>query len=52
MTPNDLDAVYDTNIFRVRTLNNQIFGTIEDVDGQLYEAYEIQFHTPGIQYVF
>lgn len=33
VTQADLDAVYDTNMFRVRTLNGKVFGTIEDVDG-------------------
>jgi carbonic anhydrase len=42
-----LTVVYDTNLLRVRIVEGEIFGTITDVDGQEYEAYEIQFHTPG-----
>jgi len=34
---------------RIKFIKNAglIFGTIKDVDGTLYEATEIQIHTPG-----
>jgi len=28
-----LTAVYDTNLFRIRTINGEIFGTYTDVNG-------------------
>ena len=31
----------------MRTEEGYTFGTLKDVDGTLYEAYEIHFHTPG-----
>jgi hypothetical protein len=42
-----LEAYYETNLFKVRTEEGFNFGTLKDVDGTLYEAYEIHFHTPG-----
>lgn len=42
-----MEVVYEINLCRIRTLNNKIFGTIKDVDDTVYEAYEIQIHTPG-----
>jgi hypothetical protein len=42
-----LEAYYGTNLFKVRTEEGYSFGTLKDVDGTLYEAYEIHFHTPG-----
>ena len=29
------------------TKNGKTFGYLTEVNGQIYEAYEIQFHTPG-----
>jgi carbonic anhydrase len=43
----NLEAFYETNLFKVRTNEGHNFGTLKDVDGTLYEAYEILFHTPG-----
>jgi carbonic anhydrase len=42
-----MEVVYEINLCRIRTLNNKIFGTLKDVDNTVYEAYEIQIHTPG-----
>ena len=42
-----LEAYYETNLFKIRTEEGYNFGTLTDVDGNLYEAYEIHFHTPG-----
>jgi hypothetical protein len=42
-----LEAYYETNLFKVRTEEGYSFGTLKDVDGTLYQAYEIHFHTPG-----
>lgn len=44
-----LKVVYETNMVRIKFIKNAelIFGTIKDVDGTLYEATEIQIHTPG-----
>lgn len=42
-----LEAYYETNLFKIRTEEGYNFGTLKDVDGNLYEAYEIHFHTPG-----
>lgn len=47
ITNDHLEAYYETNLFKVRTEEGYTFGTLKDVDGTLYEAYEIHFHTPG-----
>ena len=47
VSKDDLEAVYDTNLFKIRTKNGKSFGYLTEVNGQIYEAYEIQFHTPG-----
>lgn len=43
----DIEVVFDINVLRFRTVHHKNFGIIEDTDGTSYEAYEIQFHTPG-----
>lgn len=47
VSASDMEVVYEINLCRIRTLNNKIFGTLKDVDNTVYEAYEIQIHTPG-----
>lgn len=47
ISKNFLEAYYETNLFKVRSEEGHSFGTLKDVDGTLYEAYEIHFHTPG-----
>ena len=47
VSKDDLEAVYDTNLFKIRTKNGKSFGYLTEVNGQIYEEYEIQFHTPG-----
>jgi len=47
VSKDDLEAVYETNLFKIRTKNDKLFGYLTEVNGQIYEAYEIQFHTPG-----
>jgi len=34
-------------MFRIRTTQGLNFGLITEIDGQVFEACEIQFHTPG-----
>lgn len=36
-----MEVVYEINVGRIKTKNNKIFGTIKDLDGNIYEAYEI-----------
>lgn len=44
----DLDFIYERGALRLRAKNEQNFGELKDADsGQIYEAYEIVFHTPG-----
>jgi hypothetical protein len=47
VSKDDLEAVYETNLFKIRTKNDKLFGHLTEVNGQIYEAYEIHFHTPG-----
>jgi hypothetical protein len=37
----NMTALYETNLFRIRTEPSFNFGTLKDVDGNLFEAYEI-----------
>jgi len=42
-----IKIIYDINIVRIRAAEKNNFGTIEDLDRTVYEAHEIQFHTPS-----
>jgi len=36
-----MKVVYEINVCRVKILNGKNFGILKDVDGTIYEAYEI-----------
>jgi carbonic anhydrase len=43
-----MELIFESGMIRIRAINEKTFGTLSYADGeQVYEAYEIVFHTPG-----
>jgi len=42
-----MKLIYETNVLKLKIFDDNYFGTITDVNGDVYKAYEIHFHTPG-----
>ena len=47
--PKDLEVIYDRGIIRIRALNKCLFGVMRAPapEKDVFEAYEIQIHTPS-----